>query len=183
MIASAFDTALLASSTAAWISAMQVRRRRRGRRRRHRRLAVAVGQAGSASSSMRDEAGDEGLLVADDHALADQRVRAQPVLEHGRRDVLAAGGDDELLLAAGDAQEAVVVELADVAGVEPAVARAPRRWPSSLLSVAAEDVAALDQDLAVVGDADRARRGAAGRRVPILMRVRAVDGRARRSSR
>ena len=38
-----------------------------------------------------------------------------------RRDVLAAGGDDQVLLAVGDAQEALGVELADVAGVQPAV--------------------------------------------------------------
>ena len=55
-------------------------------------------------------------------------VRADPVLEDGRGDVLAAGGHEDLLLAAGDPDEALVVDLADVAGVEPAVApRAPRR--------------------------------------------------------
>ena len=89
-----------------------------------------------------DQRGDERLLVADDQALADQPVRADPVLEHGRRDVLAAGGDDQLLLAAGDAHEAVVVDLADVAGVEPAVgverlARWPRRCASSRRTPAA----------------------------------------------
>ena len=52
----------------------------------------------------------------------DQRVGAQPVLEDGRGDVLAAGGHQDLLLAAGDPDEALVVDLADVAGVEPAVA-------------------------------------------------------------
>jgi long-chain acyl-CoA synthetase len=36
-------------------------------------------------------------------------VRAQAVLEDRRGDVLAARGDDQLLLPAGDAQEAVVV--------------------------------------------------------------------------
>ena len=50
-----------------------------------------------------------------------KRVRAQTVLERCRRDVLAGGGDDEFLLAAGDPEEAVVVEGADVAGQEPSV--------------------------------------------------------------
>src|SRR4051812_45769316 len=35
----------------------------------------------------RDQTGDERLLVTDDHALADQRVRTQPVLEHCGCDV------------------------------------------------------------------------------------------------
>ena len=55
------------------------------------------------------------------HRLADQRMRAQPVLEQRGGDVLAARGDDDLLLAADDGQEAVVVDRAEVAGVEPAV--------------------------------------------------------------
>ena len=58
---------------------------------------------------------DVGPAVADDEALAQQPVRPEPVLEHGRRDVLAAGGDDEVLLAAGDRQVALVVERAEVA--------------------------------------------------------------------
>src|SRR4029453_4825700 len=69
----------------------------------------------------RDERGDERLPVTDDEDLPDQRVRPQPVFEHRRSHVLAAGRDDDLLGAAGDAEEPVVVELADVAGAEPAV--------------------------------------------------------------
>ena len=78
-------------------------------------------QPGSASASIGDQRRDERLAVADDHALAHQRVRPQPVLQHGRGDVLAARRDDQLLLAAGDREVARVVQLADVAGVEPAV--------------------------------------------------------------
>ena len=111
---------MLASSTAASISARRsgssTRSATRGRtcrapRPRPGRLRVE-----------RDQRGDERLAVADDHALADQGVRAQPVLEHRRGDVLAARGHQDLLLAAGDPDEALVVDLADVAGVEPAVA-------------------------------------------------------------
>ena len=90
-------------------------------------------------------------------------MRAQPVLEHGGRDVLAARGDDELLLAPGDAQEAVVVDLAAVAGVELAVdERLGGR--GVVVPVAAEDYRAADEHLAVVGDADgRAGDGTADR--------------------
>ena len=90
-------------------------------------IAVSAGlpcsdsHRGNDSGSMRDQRGDERLVVADDEALAHQPVPAHAVLEHSGRDVLAAGGDDQFLLAAGDPHEPVAVDLADVAGVEPAV--------------------------------------------------------------
>ncbi len=78
--------------------------------------------------------------VADDHALVDQRVRAQPVLQHRGGDVLAARGDEHLLLAAGDRQEPGVVEHAEVAGVQPAVDQ--RLGRRVVAPVAAEHVVA-----------------------------------------
>jgi len=48
-------------------------------------------------------------------------VHAHPVLEHRGGDVLAAGRDDDLLLAAGNGQEALIVEIAEVTGGIPAV--------------------------------------------------------------
>ena len=48
-------------------------------------------------------------------------VDLQLVLEVLRRDVLAAGGDDDVLLAVGDHEEAVVVDVPDVAGVHEAL--------------------------------------------------------------
>ena len=81
-------------------------------------------------------------------------MRAQPVLENGRRDVLAGRGDEQLLLAAGDRQVAGVVELADVTAVEPAVVVDGLGRRIRVVVVAAEDDAALDQHLAVVGDLD-----------------------------
>jgi hypothetical protein len=53
--------------------------------------------------------------------LTHERDRLERRLEVGGADVLAAGGDDQFLLAVDDAQVAVVVDLADVTGVEPAV--------------------------------------------------------------
>src|SRR5215218_7755731 len=52
---------------------------------------------------------------------AHQGDHLQRRLEVGRADVLAPGGDDELLLAVDDAEVALVVHLADVTGVEPAL--------------------------------------------------------------
>ena len=102
-----------------------------------------------------DQCRDVGLVVADHHALADQPVGADAILEHGRGDVLAAGGDDEFLLAPGDPQEAVSVELTDVATVEPAVRLEDLLGRLLVLPVPLEDLATLEHDLAVVGDADR----------------------------
>ena len=73
-------------------------------------LALRLGPWHHGLGVDRDQGSDEGFAVAHDHGLADQEVGADAVLEHGRGDVLAAGGDDELLLAPRDPQEAVVVE-------------------------------------------------------------------------
>src|SRR5207247_1843395 len=82
------------------------------------------------------------------------------VLQVLRRDVLAAGGDDDVLLAVGERQEAVRVELAHVAGAEPPV------WPEHLprglriLVVAGEDRRRADEHLAVLGEAVLEREAA-----------------------
>ncbi len=98
-----------------------------------------------------DQRADERLRVAHRHRLTDQWVGPQTVLEHRRGDVLAAGGHDELLLAADDLEEPVGVDLAEIAGVEPAVLDrlGGRRV---VLPVAVEDDTTLHQQLTVVGD-------------------------------
>ena len=119
--------------------------------------------------------------VADDERLRDEARRLQRVLEVLRRDVLAAGGDDQVLLAVGDLQEAVRVDLADVAGPEPAVVgeRGGRRL--GILVVAAEDRVAPDEDLAVVVEPDLAALDGAADRAEAEV-VGIVDAqRARRS--
>ena len=60
--------------------------------------------------------------VADGAGLLDVAIAGQGFFNELRGDVLAAGGDDQLLAAASDAQVAFAVKVADVAGVEPAVA-------------------------------------------------------------
>ena len=67
----------------------------------------------------RKESADVGALVADDDDVGDQRVRGQGILEDLGGDVLAASGDDELLLAARDGQLALAVDRAQVTRVEP----------------------------------------------------------------
>ena len=67
------------------------------------------------------EGRDEGLLIPHQHGLGDQGRGAQMVLRNARNDVLAAGGDDDFLLASHNLQQPGLVELGQVAGTEPAV--------------------------------------------------------------
>ncbi|MFH8989219.1 hypothetical protein [Streptomyces sp. NPDC017940] len=62
-----------------------------------------------------------GPPVADEDGAGDEPGGLDRELGQGRREVLAARGDDEVLLAAGDAQIAVLVERAEVARVQPAL--------------------------------------------------------------
>jgi hypothetical protein len=104
-----------------------------------------------------DERADERLSVTDDEALVDEGMGPEPVLQDGGRDVLAAGRHEDLLLAAGDADESLVVDLADVAGVEPAavvLAVEDLRRGGVVVPVAAEDLGAPEEELAVVGDGE-----------------------------
>jgi hypothetical protein len=69
----------------------------------------------------RDQRRDERLAVADDESLGDEPRPFEIVLEVLGCDVLPAGGDDEVLLSVGNDEEAVGVDLADVAGSQPPV--------------------------------------------------------------
>ena len=83
--------------------------------------AVLLG-VGDGFFGVEGDQGDQvGPAVADDDALGDQRVLLDFLLEVGRSDVLTARGDDDVLFAAGDLDEAFGVDLANVAGVQPAV--------------------------------------------------------------
>ncbi|MFC5748478.1 hypothetical protein [Actinomadura rugatobispora] len=62
-----------------------------------------------------------GPFVPVRQGLPDQWTLLQQVLDHRAGDVLATRGDDDLLLAVDDLQEAVRVQFADVAGVQPSV--------------------------------------------------------------
>src|SRR5664280_133036 len=84
-------------------------------------------------------------------------MSTQTVLKERGDDVLAAGSDQELLLAAGDPQEPFVVELSNVVGVEPSVYQGPAGG-CLVVAVGREDVVALDQDLTVICDLDRDTR-------------------------
>src|SRR3546814_18729768 len=57
--------------------------------------------------------------VCSSDLLSDDRVGAAGIFQRRGSDVLAARGDDDLLLAARDREESFGVERADVSGLEP----------------------------------------------------------------
>ena len=88
---------------------------------RPRRASGLRRLGGDARRVERQQRHDVRPAVADRHRLRDGRDLLEPALEVLRRDVLAAGGDQQLLPAVRHAQEAVGVDLADVARAEPAL--------------------------------------------------------------
>ena len=98
-----------------------------------------------------DEADQVGALVAIYASVGDPATVTQPGFDVLRRDVLAAGGYDQILLAAGDADVAVFVYGSEIAAAQPV---AIHRLDSGLWIsvVAAKYVRSSYEDLAVVGD-------------------------------
>ena len=89
--------------------------------------------------------------VAIDHRLGDLGLQRQHPLDPLRRDIVALVVDDQVLLAVGDDDPALVVEMADVAGREPAVTKHPRRF-FGVAPIAVHHILAADHDLAILGD-------------------------------
>src|SRR5664279_822239 len=96
-------------------------------------------------------------------------MSTQTVLKERGDDVLAAGSHQELLLAAGDPQEPFVVELSNVAGVEPSVYQGPAGG-CLVVAVGREDVVALDLRISPSSAIWIATPGSGLPTVPILIR-------------
>ena len=116
------------------------------------RCPCCAAHTGATSGSSTTSAETNGRWSPMARGLADERDHLERRLEVGGADVLAAGGDDQLLLAVDDAEVAVVVDLADVAGVQPAVGVEGLGGLLGIVEVALEHVAAPADDLAVVGE-------------------------------
>jgi hypothetical protein len=82
---------------------------------------MLVRERGCLLGVQRDQCHQVRAAVADYDRLRDPPVAQEGVLEVGGRDVLAAGGDDDVLLAAGDRQKAVFVGPPEIAGVQPPI--------------------------------------------------------------
>ena len=101
----------------------------------------------------RHQRGDERALVAEHQRLRDELAALDDLFDRAGGDVLAAGGDDQILLAAGDVQEAVVVD----AGPGRRCVYQPSSVNESfgrllVLVVLREHRGALDLNLLVLGD-------------------------------
>src|SRR3954451_9411859 len=133
--------------------------------------------------------GDDLLLVERDER---DRVRPAVAVHHGlraparllevvphvrRREVLAARRDDDVLHPAGDLHEPLVVDLADIAGAEPAVVGERLARGLLVAPVLLEDVRALHQQLALVADLDLDPGDGLpdGAEVELVRRVNAAD--------
>ena len=93
---------------------------------------------------------------ADHGDLAHLRHLIDDALDFGGGDILAAG-DDHVLLAVGEIEEAVVVEIADVAAAEP-VAEERGCGLLGIFPVAARDLRAAQADLAVLAGREAVAR-------------------------
>ena len=78
------------------------------RRRECTGICNGLNDLGAQAIGIRHDQGREIVLgVADDQGLGDQRILGEQPFEVAGGDVLATGGDDQFLLAAGDLQKAV----------------------------------------------------------------------------
>src|SRR5215211_7939388 len=143
LIASAWETARLASLTAASSSASN--------------SGSSRSCSGVASVGLPFDSSHPGSASSSRVISAPMNGRWSPTTMHW----LTAGGKnvapavlEDLLLAPGDREEAVVVQLAEVAGVEEALGVDGLLRGVLVLPVPAHDDAAADEHLAVVGDAE-----------------------------
>ena len=115
--------------------------------RRHLGQAVLRGPRPELVEVGRDEGAGVGLAVAEDHGLRHVARRRQRGLHRCRRHVLPVAENDEVLQPIGDLDPADVVELTDVAGVEPAIGVDRERRLLGRVQVALHDLRAADEDL------------------------------------
>ena len=118
LICSIRATLSFTSSTASWSTSCTARVA--DHRRQIRRHAGALGERVELVRVERQQRHEVRAVVAVDDGLRDPARLAQRGLEVRRADVLAARRDDQVLLAPGDGDEAVRVDLAEVAGLQPA---------------------------------------------------------------
>src|SRR5882672_1572647 len=95
-----------------------------------------------------DKAGQIRPLVADHDGVGDVGRELQLVLDLRRRDVLSARGDDDVLHPVGDLDEALIVDRADIAGVQPPPGIDGLGGLFRLVEIAHEQEVAPDQDFA-----------------------------------
>ena len=100
-----------------------------------------------------DQRGREAAPVADHHRLGDQRVLLEARLDRLRRHLLAAGRDEQILLAIGDRAGSRPRSSSPMSPVWNQPSRSTAVGVRRPVPVAAHHVRAAREDLAVLGDA------------------------------
>src|SRR6266481_834892 len=114
-----------------------------------------VGGSGSDRSGIRDDQrDDEFAFVAQDHGVQDVGAGLESVFDGLRRDEFAGRRLDQVLLAVGDEEIVVLVQVADVAGAEPAVLAEDFARSFKIFVVALHHTRAFDQDFSILSDSD-----------------------------
>src|SRR6267143_1625319 len=101
-----------------------------------------------------DERDDEFAFVAHDHGVQDIGASLQSILDGLRGDEFSRRRLDQVFLAIGDEEIVVFVQVADVAGAEPAVLAENFTSGFGIFIVALHDAGALDEDFSVLDGAN-----------------------------
>ncbi|GBD42535.1 hypothetical protein HRbin39_01929 [bacterium HR39] len=122
----------------------------------HQRLGIVRQAAGTRQRGEELRIGDDQRHqirppVAEDDGLGDLGFEAEDALHLLGRDVVAAGIDDDVLLAVGDAQISVRIQHAHITRVQPAALQR-LGGGDRIPEIALHDVGAAHEDLAVPGD-------------------------------
>src|SRR5579871_3346140 len=101
----------------------------------------------------KDQYGAEFALVTHDSGFRDQRIVLQGTLNGLRRNEFSTRGLDQILLAVGNGEEALAIELSDVASLKPSVGESPLRLIRTV-PIALKHRRAAHQDFAIWRDSD-----------------------------
>jgi len=130
-----------------------------------------------------DDGNDEFALIADDHGVEDVRTRFESVFDGLRSDEFAGGSFEEIFFAIGDEEVVVFVEIADVAGFEPAIVGEHIVGGFGRFEVTLHDARALGENFAVVGNAELdVGNRAAGAAGTVVRVIAGEDGRGFRQA-
>lgn len=101
-----------------------------------------------------DQGDNELAAIPDDHGIQNVRAGLERIFDGLRRDKFSGGGFEQVLFAIGDEEVVVLVEIADVAGVEPTVFGQDFARGVGALVVTLHHQGTTNENLAVFGDAD-----------------------------
>src|SRR5208337_352941 len=149
-----------------------------------RKFQAFFGEFGGNGGVIRDDEGDdEFALIANDHGVEDVRAGLEDVFDGLRSDEFSGGGFEQVFLAVGDKEVVVLVEIPDVAGLEPTVVGEHIASGFGRFEIALHDAGTLGEDFAVIGDADLyVGDGAAGAADTVFRIVGGEDGRGFRQT-